>query len=337
VSENSSNNPALDAVCGRLAKAQSLLLITHARPDGDGLGSMAALCRAAQAAGKSVFMLIPDELPASYAYLFPMDRPASLSRFDTLAAKADTMVILDTSAAAQLDGLGEKLAARRDDVVVIDHHATSEDIAATQWVDTTAAATAILVGELLAELGWAVDRPTADALAVAVLTDTGWLRFSNTDSRCLRAMADLVAKGVRPAVLYQRIYQNDRPERLALQARVLGSLELHAEGRVAAMAVRLEDFAATGARGEETENLINEALRIATVEVALLFTQNAEGTRVSLRSRQVVDVANVAEGFGGGGHPRAAGLRLDEGVDAAKDRIIRACCQALADTDRPAR
>lgn len=337
MSENSSKTPAFEAACGRLDSATSLLLITHARPDGDGLGSMAALCRAAQAAGKTVFMLIPDDLPVSYGYLFPMDRPAGLSRFDTLAAKADTIVILDTSAAAQLDGLGEKLAARRDDVVVLDHHATSEDIAAIQCVDTTAAATAILVTELLTALGWAVDRQTADALAVGMLTDTGWLRFSNTDPRCLRAVADLVAKGVRPDVLYQRIYQNDRPERLALQARVLGSLELHAEGRVAAMAVRLDDFAATGARGEETENMINEALRLATVEVALMFTQNAEGTRVSLRSRQVVDVAKVAEGFGGGGHPRAAGLRLDEGVDAAKDRIIRACCQALDHADRPAR
>ena len=337
MSENSSNNPAFEAACRRLDAAGSLLLITHARPDGDGLGSMAALCRAAQAAGKTVFMLIPDELPASCAYLFPMDRPASVSRFDALAARVDTIIVLDTSAAAQLDGLGEKLAARRDDVIVIDHHATSEDIGAIQWVDATAAATAILVGELLVELGWAVDRTTAEALAVAVITDTGWLRYSNTDPRCLRAMADWVAKGVRPDVLHQRIYQNDRPERLALLSRVLSSLELHADGRVAAMAVRLEDFSATGARGDETENIINEALRIATVDVALLFTQNAEGTRVSLRSRQMVNVAKVAEDFGGGGHPRAAGLRLDEGVDAAKDRIIRACCEALADADRPAR
>ena len=226
-------------------------------------------------------------------------------------------------------GLVDGLAARRADVVVLDHHQTFDGISEVAWIDSSAAATAVMVGEVLAALDWPIDATTAEALLTGALTDTGWLRYANADPRCLRVVADWLAGGVRPDGLYQKIYQTDRPERLKLLGVVLESLEFHAEGRLAVMLIRGEDFAGTGARPDETENMINEAFRVGEVEVSVLLVENADGARVSLRSRDLVDVSAIANRYGGGGHARAAGVRLAEPVDVAKDRIVRACVEAL--------
>ena len=322
-------NEVFAAVVERLGAAESLLIVSHARPDGDTLGSMAALHRAATAAGKSAAMLVPDDVPPQYTYLFPSDQPAGASRFRKLAPNADTIVVLDTCAPGQLDDIADAIAERQADVVVVDHHATEGTLGDLQWIDTSAAAVGVMVGELLTALDWSVDAQTAEALLTAALTDTGWLRFANTDGRCLRAVADWYECGVRPDALYRKIYQNARPERLWLHGRILDSLEMHGDGRLAVMTICGEDFAATGARPDETENLINSALEIQTVEVVVLITEHSEGVRVSLRSREFVDVAGIAQSLGGGGHARASGARLGEDVETAKDRLISVCQAAL--------
>ncbi len=316
-------------VLGRLTAARSLLLVTHARPDGDGLGSARALSVAAGAAGKACRLLVPDRLPARYAFLFPGIEVASGGEFAALADASEVIVVLDTSAYSQLDDLAAGLRARRDKVVVIDHHATADDVGAAAWLDTSAAATGVLVGELIEALGWPADLVVAEALTTAVVTDTGWLRYANTDARALRAVARWVEAGVRPDELYKRIYQTDRPERLALIARTLQGLEHHCDGRLVVMTIRREDFEATGATPEETENVVNEALRLDAAETAVLLVENHDCIRVSLRSRDAVNVAEVASRFGGGGHARAAGLRASEDLDALKRRLIEACSAEL--------
>ena len=169
----------------------------------------------------------------------------------------------------------------------------------------------------------------AEALMTAVVCDTGWMRHANTDGRCLRAVANWLDAGQRPDKLYRRLYQSDRPERLGLLARALGSLELHCNGQLAVMTIRAKDFAETGARPDETESIINEALRIGTVEAVVLVTDSGDCARASLRSRDALDVSEIARQFGGGGHARAAGLRLAEDIDVLKQKLISACSQAL--------
>ena len=164
----------------------------------------------------------------------------------------------------------------------------------------------------------------ATALATAITSDTGWLRFANTDSRCLRVMGRLLDAGVRPDRLYARLFQCDRVERLRLTARMLATLELHCGGQLAVMCIRKADFEASGAMLEETENLINEALRIGTVESVVLLVESGDLIRVSLRSRDAIDVAAVAKGFGGGGHSRAAGLRSVLPIDELKRQLVEA-------------
>jgi len=314
---------------GRLGSAETLLVTTHSRPDGDGLGAMAALCRSGRAAGKTVHMLLLDEIPRRYEFLFAEGTPAGVSRFETLSHAADAIVILDTCVISQLDGIGDKLPGVSKKVIVVDHHATVDRIGAVQWVDTSAAATGVMVGELLEALGWPVDVRSAEALIAAAASDTGWFQFANTDGRCMRLVAKWLDKGVRPDKLYRRLYQNARVNRLKLLSHILADMELHCDGRLAVMTVRREDFAATGASADETENLVNASLEIGTVETAIMLVENAENIRVSLRSRDVVDVATIAEMFGGGGHKRAAGMRIIDSIDVVKDKLINICAKAL--------
>jgi phosphoesterase RecJ-like protein len=317
----------------RVSAAGRLLVVTHARPDGDALGSMAALCGAARAAGKQTAALVPGDVPERYGFLLAGDPPAPAERFAELADWADAIVIVDTCALAQLDGLSGRLAAARDKIVVIDHHATTDDIGSVRWLDASAAAAGVMVGQLLDALGWPVGLATAEALLTAMATDTGWFRFSNTDGRCLRAAARLLDAGVDGDRLYRRLFQADRPERMMLLVRALASLELSADRRVATMKLRLADFAETGARQDETENLVNEPMRMGCVEVSMLLVEapGADGgqcIRASLRSRGGVDVSAVARRFGGGGHVRAAGLRVEGDIDAVAADLV-AACQAI--------
>ena len=319
--ENCCDN-GMGRIVERLRKAGSLLVVTHSRPDGDGLGSMLALTLAAEAAGKTVSMFLGDAIPARYQFLFAGRQPAGKERFAELADSCDVVVILDTSVVQQLDGLEGSLAARRGKLVVVDHHATGGRIADIQWIDPTAAAVGVMVAELIDALGWTLEPPTAQALLTAITSDTGWFQFANTDARCLRAAARLLDCGLRADHLYRQLFQSDRPERIRLAARVLASLELRCGGRLAVMSLAEGDFTASGARLDETENLVNEALRIGGVEVAVLVVENPGFIRASLRSRDAVDVARLAQRLGGGGHARAAGVKLADSLEAARTRVI---------------
>jgi phosphoesterase RecJ-like protein len=144
-------------------------------------------------------------------------------------------------------------------------------------------------------------------------------------------MARLLDAGVRPDQLYSRLFHADRPERLALQAKALDSLELHGHGQIGTMQLLADDFNQTGARADETENVVNELLRIPQVQVAIMLIENGQNIRVNLRSRGTVDVAAIAHKFGGGGHARAAGLRSETPLNELKQKLLCEAVSALQD------
>ena len=148
-----------------------------------------------------------------------------------------------------------------------------------------------------------------------------------------RLVAGWLEKGGRADHVYAQLFQRDRPQRLHLLEHLLASLELHCGDRLAVMTLRRCDFEQTGASEDETENLINESLRLASIEAAILLTESSRCVRVSFRSRGRLDVAKLAADFGGGGHARAAGCRADEEIDSLKHRLIEACSRALSTGD----
>jgi phosphoesterase RecJ-like protein len=312
------------------------LITTHIRPDGDALGSTAALALGLKQKGIASRILLLSHLPEKYAFVYrqagmdfldaedgwPAD--LDLNHFDAVAA-------VDTGTWSQLPGLKERLAGYKKPTLVIDHHLTQEDWATHKVVDTKAAAAAEVVAMILQQWGVSLDREIAGALFVGLVTDTGWFQYSNTRPATLRLGAQLMEKGVDTDRIYQAIYQNERPQRLAIQTRALASLQMPAGGKLALMNLSKEDFTETGATSDDTEGLINLPLQVRAVEVSILFSEQPKGgpIRVSLRSKGTVDVAQFATHFAGGGHARAAGLKIDAPLAEAIERVKARAIESL--------
>lgn len=320
-----------------LSRARRVLLTTHVRPDGDAIGTTAAMSMGLRRRGVESEVLLLTHVPHKYEFLYAdngvkwidVERgwPASL-QFE----KFDTLLVCDTGTWSQLPGLRERIADWSVPKLVLDHHLTQEDWADHKLVITEAGAAGEIAAELLEQWDVKIDAPIATALFIAIASDTGWFQFSNTRPFTMRLAATLMEAGVNTDEVYKHLYQSERPQRVALQTRAMQSLELLANNRLAVMTVRKRDFEQTGAGVPATENLINIPLQVASVEVSLLFVEPPEGgpVRVSLRSKGAIDVSKFAETFGGGGHARAAGLKLEATLEAAHDRVVSAALDKLA-------
>jgi bifunctional oligoribonuclease and PAP phosphatase NrnA len=325
-----------DELIGALSRHRGVLVTTHVRPDGDALGTAAAMVMGMGQKGIKAEVLLLSHLPRKYAFVFRDNQipfhdaeagwPAGLE-LDAF----DALLVVDTGTWSQLPGLKERVLAWPKSKYVLDHHLTQEDWATTKLVDTQAAAAGEIATELLERWDVRMDAKIAGALYLAIVSDTGWFHYSNTRPHTLRMAADLIEAGVDTDRLYQLLYQSESAKRFALHARANASMQLLAEGKLATMRLSKRDFAETGAGVPDTENAINAPLMIGSVEVSLLFTEPPEGgpMRVSLRSKGGVDVARFAEPFGGGGHARAAGLKLEGPLETVYERVTSAMTQAI--------
>jgi nanoRNase/pAp phosphatase (c-di-AMP/oligoRNAs hydrolase) len=328
---------AADQIVQTLNNAKRVLITTHVRPDGDALGSTAALWLALRAKGIAAKVLLLSHLPTKYAFAyaepgvdyFDVEKgwPSDFAMDDY-----DTLAVVDTGTWSQLPGLKDHVGTFRGRKLVIDHHLTQEDWADVKWVDTKAAAAGEIVEELVEKLGVPLDRAIAKALFLAIVSDTGWFQFSNTSPDTLRRSARLIETGVDTDHLYQLLYQNERAERIALQTRAMQSLELLAGNRVAVMQIRKHDFADTRSAVTDTENVINRPLEIRTVAMSILLVEPPEGgpIRISFRSKGQIDVAAFAQQFGGGGHARASGAKVDGTLANAHAKIVGKATERFA-------
>ena len=319
-----------------LAKCKRVLVTTHVRPDGDALGSSGALVLGLRQKGIDAEVLLLSHLPRKYSFVYQENgiRHHDAEKGWPVGLKIqdfDALVVVDTGTWSQLPGVEEKVKGWAVPKLVIDHHLTQQDWADVKLVVTEAAAAGEIVAELLDVWGVPIDRGIAGCLYIALVSDTGWFQFSNTRPYTLRLAARLMESGVDTDRMYQALYQNERAERVALQTRAADSLELLLDGKLAVMCVRKKDFEETQADVGDTENLINLPLQIATVQASILIVEPRFGgpVRVSLRSKGQIDVARFAERFGGGGHARASGLKLEGTVEAAHDAVVTAMVDAM--------
>ncbi len=196
--------------------------------------------------------------------------------------------------------------------------------------DPTAAACVEILTDLARAMGVALDSELATRLLSGLVADTGWFRFDSVTPRTHEVAAELVAAGAEPARLYERLQQNETAPKLALMARALAGITYAAGAKAAVLSVSRRDFAETGATASQTEEIVNLALIVGSVEVAALLTEMADGrVRVSLRSKHAVDVNAVCRRFGGGGHAKAAGCRMDGPLEAARAKLIAALEEAI--------
>jgi phosphoesterase RecJ-like protein len=311
---------SLRRVAEMLAAANRIVITAHIHPDGDSLGSMLALYAPLAAMGKQVLLLLDDDVPAVYGFLPGADliaRPAGKTA-------AELLVVLDASDADRIAGVAECVGAP---MLNIDHHISNTKFADYWYIDSQAAATGEIILDLLHMMKIEVTADMAVNLFTAIATDCGFFRYANTSAATLRHAADLIDRGAEPHVIAEQLETKPLSSIMTLRS-VLGSLEIHAGGRIAAVTVEPE----TGENGAETtEGYINYPRNIEGVEIAVMFKPvDDSATRVSFRSRRC-DVSRLALAFGGGGHARAAGCTVGSGLADAKEQILRAAERLLAE------
>lgn len=304
----------------RLARARRLLITSHASPDGDALGSELGLAELAAALGKDAAIVNRDPHPASLAFLPGLEKvlvaPSLPADFP---AAYDLAVVLECPGLDRpgLDGLD------RAPILNIDHHLGNECYGEVNYLDPEAPAVGEMLLAIAVEAGVALTPSLATNLYTALVTDTGDFRYSNATPRAFTAGARLVAAGASPSRIAQSLWEHVPARVVRLTGALLSTLEMLAGGSVAVMSCDRAMLEATGARPEDTENLINHARAIDGVEVAVLLKAFADGSvRASLRSRERVDVRAVAAAFGGGGHRLAAGCAVPGTLAEAKRSLL---------------
>jgi bifunctional oligoribonuclease and PAP phosphatase NrnA len=301
-------------VLKQIERRERFVLTSHARPDGDAVGSVLACSQILREMGKQAEVVLSDGVPRIYQQL-PFTETVIQST--TVNGEYEAAIILecDSIQRTRLDGLDQKF------LISIDHHLSGRPFAHVNWIDPTACATGELVHRLAREAGVRISPDVATCLYTAVLTDTGSFMFEGTNERTFALARELVMAGANPAACARNIYFSHSTSKMRLLGAALS--QLHREGPLAWIWVTREQMDRAGAIDEDCEGLVNYALAIYGVEVAAFFRELADGRyRVSLRSKGQLNVASVAERFGGGGHACASGCSLEGPLSVAVARVL---------------
>jgi phosphoesterase RecJ-like protein len=311
---------------------QRFLLTSHIRPDCDALGSELGMAGVLDALGKDVLIVNGQSTPPNLAMIDPGRRIKTLGKEIQTADLSDreVLMVLDTSAWAQLGPMGDVLRTTKARKIVLDHHVSHDDLGAEEFKNTQAEATGRLVVEAADQLGVKLTKEIARVLFAAQATDTGWFRFSSVTGDSLRIAARLVDAGAVPQEIYTALYEQDSLARLHLRGRIIARTQTDLGGRLAYTSVLSEDFKATGALPSDTEDVINLTLAVTGVEVAVIFVEQPDGSfKLSFRSRSKVDCNAVAQQFGGGGHKAAAGASIQGPLEKAQRTVLDAVRAAM--------
>jgi phosphoesterase RecJ-like protein len=308
-----------------LQSARKILITMHRGPDGDALGSALALACALRDLGREVTVYNPDDLPYNFRFL-----PGAAAVERTLPSEVafDATVVTDAGAYERL-GPDVPEGDRRGVLLNLDHHITTEPFGDVNYVDPQAASVGILAYKIIKGLGAPLSREAAQCIYASILADTGCFRYSSTDPECLRIAAELVEAGVEPWEMTVRVYEQQPLARMRLLSEVLSTLEVH--GKLATITITNAMVAKTCSELDLTDGFINYARSVDGVEVAASFRepQNGGPWHVSFRSRGRVNVAAIAQRFGGGGHHNAAGCSIEGEEAAVRERIAREVEEAL--------
>ncbi len=306
------------------------LLMTHIRPDADGMGAQLALHDALTAIGKHPRVAIASKLLPRYGFLDP--KRTVIEDFKPSAfTDRDCVVVLDTGTWNQLGDFGKWLQASPLPRAVVDHHRTQDDLGGLQMVDIEAEAAGRLAYEIIRALGAPISANAAHYLFMAVATDTGWFRHPNATAATFALCAELVELGARPTELYEQLYDSASLARFKLTAVALQRLTVLPGGKIAYTEIAIGDYPATGAVPGDTEDLINYPRGVEGVEIALVFIEQQDGgTKVSFRSR-AADVSKLAEQFGGGGHKLASGARVVGKLAEVRDKVLAEAARVLGE------
>jgi len=324
---------ALRPIAERLLSARSVILTTHVNADGDGVGSQVAVAAWLAEAGVRATIVNPTPYPSALRFL--IDREEMVADFGTAEAAvalsdADLVLVLDTSEPNRLGPLIEHIEFER--TMVVDHHPPGPSVVGSMAVqDPTAAAAGELIYDLVRTARPVWTPMVIQGIYVALVSDTGSFRFSNTSPRSHLIAAEMIARGVEPEVIFQRLFATFPRRKLELLREALAALEVDPEAGISWMVLPREVDARLQTNPEDYEGLIDHARSVEGTRVAILFRETSEGeTKISFRSNGEADVNRVAREFGGGGHVKAAGALVPVPPEEAVERVLEAVREEVA-------
>lgn len=310
-----------------LRREDDFLLAAHVNPDGDAVGSLAALGFVLKALGKRFTLYCATGAPRHYDWL---TLPSPL-RTELPEDGFSWVVTLDCG---DLGRVGEALEyrARRDRLVNIDHHLGNPGFGAVNWVDPTSSSTGEMIADLARDLGLPLSGPLGEAIYTAVVTDTGYFSFNGTSPRTLELAAELMRQGLSPGRVNAKIQNQWSLGRIRLWSEVLRGAALHMGGKVGSIRIPKALLDETETTAEDCDGIINFVLRVRGVRLALSVRENAPGrVKFSLRSVGDVNVQALAVRFGGGGHKNAAGGAMETDLETAEATLVAAAMDHLKD------
>ena len=308
-----------------LTRTRRFIITSHETPDADAVGSECALSKALRGLGREVIVLNADPIPHKLAFLDPEKLIRVLEREDQVPADIGqySLLMLDTNDSQNIGQVASLVLPRVREHFIIDHHEKEEDLLAGNFIQKSASSTAEILYQLLREMDVTIDKEMAQALFTGIVYDTGSFIYPKTTSLTFEIARDLVAKGVRPNIVYSRLYESNSISALILQTHVLATLELFFGNHVSVLTMTREMVVDSGANYEEADQLINIPLRSEDIRVSVFFKQNPAGLlRCSLRSKANINVAEIAQSFGGGGHRTAAGFKCRDTLEKSKQIVL---------------
>ncbi len=313
----------LSQVVELIENKQRFGITTHIKPDGDGVGSSLGLCWLLKSLGKSAEVIVHGDIPLAYRSLPGADE---IQHVESVGEAYDAIFVIECS---DLERPG--IAGLEDQFTVnIDHHATSEHFGTINWIDSTASAVGEMIYNLCKAIGGRVTKEIAECVYMALVTDTGSFHFSNTTERTLKVASELVKAGVKPAVVSEAVYNNYPWSRIELMRQVLGTVRRDESGRIAFLRQTLKMRESAGAVDGDNNGFVNIPLSARDILAAVYMREVGPNEyRASLRSKGDINVAKVAEAFGGGGHRNAAGLKVEGDWDEKEAELVAAVREAV--------
>jgi phosphoesterase RecJ-like protein len=314
-----------------IKNSKNILLVSHINPDGDTLGSMCGLYSLIKDnLRKKCDMVAVSDVPVTYNFLPYVDEIKHISKFD-LSREYDLVINIDVAAIDRCAD-AEKLFKKAKNTVNIDHHETNIGYADINIIELDAAATGEVILEIAEKLDWKISLETAINLYVAIVTDTGCFKFSNTTQRTMECAGKLLSVGINPSEIYQKCYESSSKDMVLFQSYCVNKAEFLNDDKIAYTIVYKKDLEKFNNQGEDFTDGLTEKLRaIRTTEVAFVVKElNSTTSKVSMRSKEV-DIAQVCSAFGGGGHKLAAGAVIKANPKKAVSMIIEEIKKKLYD------
>jgi len=326
--QNKTMSIIFDDISGIIEKSKKVLVVSHIDPDGDALGTQLAFAAYLRTLNKEVFLVKDSEMPEKYNFLPDIDLIKNIEDYNK-DLDLDTVVILECPDYDRI-GKAHKLFGDKVRIINIDHHRDSSMLGEVNWIEPMRSSVGEMVSEYFEAIGFVLNKDIATQLYTAILTDTGRFRYNATSPRTMEIVGKLIAAGADPKYICDEVYYNLSQSTMILTARVLDSIEFHCKGRVCLLSMTRKMLEDSRAEMSESDGLVDFTLFTEGVVVgALLKESEKEVTRISLRSRDGINVAEIASNYGGGGHFNAAGCTIENKLENAKDVLLKHLIEEL--------